>query len=104
MVECFSTDMMIDRFTRSTPSVTSRPQTEQISDSRPSQTAAPGKEWLPTYEWAGRMVLPKAEERREGGVYFEVSQAPEGHAELKGKKLWLNFEKMDWVDRVTTDV
>ncbi|ODT62323.1 hypothetical protein ABS71_15900 [bacterium SCN 62-11] len=60
--------------------------------------------WKPTSEWAGRLVLPKAGDRREGGVYLEVLQAPGQHAGLKGKKVWLNFQEAGWVDRVTTDV
>lgn len=97
--------MIHDRFTRTNiPPTPAAPQTGSVDSSPAGQAVSPGKNWLPTYEWAGRMVLPTAEERQDGGVYFEVSQAPEGHAELKGKKLWLNFEKMDWVDRVTTDV
>ena len=66
--------------------------------------ADPKNNWLPTSDWSGRLVLPKEGERKDGGVYFEVSQAPKGHANLKGKRLWLNFSKMDWVDRVTRDV
>ena len=62
------------------------------------------KNWLPSFEWAGRLVLPEQSERRDGGVYFEVSQAPKGQTHLKGKRVWLNFEKADWVDRVTQDV
>ena len=62
------------------------------------------KNWLPTYEWAGQLILPKPEERAEGGVYFKVSQAPPGQEKLKGQKVWLRFEEQEWVDRVTTDV
>lgn len=70
----------------------------------PGQASDTSKHWLPTYEWAGRLVLPKPEERKEGGVFFEVSQAPPEQSGLKGKKVWLKFEDMEWVDRVTTDV
>lgn len=73
-----------------------------VSDQKLEQD--PKKYWRPTSEWAGRLILPKAEDRRDGGVYFQVSQAPEGHSKLKGQKVWLKFEDLDWVDRVTTDV
>jgi predicted Abi (CAAX) family protease len=78
-------------------------ETSQISSSAEG-SVDPKSLWLPTSEWAGRMVLPDESERREGGVYFEVRQTPKNKSHLKGKKLWLNFEKMDWVDRVTRDV
>jgi predicted Abi (CAAX) family protease len=72
------------------------------------ETFAPGLQakdcWKPVSDWAGRLILPKPEERREGGVFFEVLQAPAGYSDLKGKRVWLNFEKSDWVDRVTTDI
>jgi predicted Abi (CAAX) family protease len=79
---------------------------------RSNQTTAPvitaaedaGRCWKPTTEWAGRLVLPSAGERREGGVYLQVLQAPGQHAGLKGKKVWLNFQEAGWVERVTTDV
>ena len=77
---------------------------DKPKDAAPSQEQDPRKFWKPTSEWAGRLILPKAEDRDKGGVYFQVSQAPKGHASLKGQKVWLRFEDMDWVDRVTTDV
>jgi predicted Abi (CAAX) family protease len=81
------------------------PKTGEIADaSAPKQEMDPKKSWLPTYEWAGRLILPKPEDRRDGGVFFKVSQAPKGHAGMKGKMVWLKFEEQDWVDRVTTDV
>lgn len=62
------------------------------------------KFWKPAAEWAGRLVLPSEDERKDGGVYFEVRQAPRQFPQLQGKKVWLEFQKADWVDRVTTDV
>lgn len=79
-------------------------QSSASSDAKAASTGDPKKHWLPTSRWAGRLVLPKEGERREGGVYFEVRQAPKSHSNLKGQKVWLNFEKADWVDRVTRDV
>ena len=74
----------------STPSVASEVDTKKF--------------WKPAAEWAGRLILPDEQERRDGGVYFEVRQAPRQFPQLQGKKVWLEFEKADWVDRVTTDV
>lgn len=60
--------------------------------------------WRPTAEWAGRLILPKENQRNQGGVYFEVRQAPDKHKNLKGQKIWLNLEPAPWVDRVTRDI
>ena len=70
----------------------------------PNEEVSTKKFWKPTAKWAGRLILPKENERKDGGVFFEVRQAPRNFSDLKGKKLWLNFEKADWVDRVTTDI
>lgn len=77
---------------------------KQADSAQAPAQADPKKFWKPTAEWAGRLILPQESERREGGVYFEVSQAPRQYPQLKGKKVWLEFAKADWVDRVTTDV
>jgi predicted Abi (CAAX) family protease len=94
---------LINRFTQKQLHRQTQAGTVGGSSSKPSADS-PEKRWLPTYEWAGQLILPKPEERRKGGVYFKVSQAPEGHGDLKGKKVWLRFEDQEWVDRVTTDV
>ena len=78
--------------------------TTQVTRAKKSVKPDASKNWLPTSEWAGRLILPKPSERKEGGVYFEVRQAPAGQEKLKGKKVWLNFEKAEWVDRVTRDI
>ena len=74
------------------------------ADAKPEAELDPKKFWKPAAEWAGRLILPNESERRDGGVYFEVRQAPRQFPQLQGKKVWLEFEKSDWVERVTTDV
>lgn len=69
-----------------------------------SSTAQAKKHWLPVSDWAGRLVLPKHEERNEGAVFFEVRQAPPGQEHMKGKRVPLNFNKAEWVDRVSMDI
>ncbi|HIB63918.1 MAG TPA: hypothetical protein EYO33_02050 [Phycisphaerales bacterium] len=79
--------------------------TEAASGAEKSgQAQDPYKFWKPTADWAGRMVLPKEGERLNGGVLFEVRQAPKNHSHLKGQTIWLNFEDSDWVKRETRDV
>lgn len=79
-------------------------QTHALVHDKKPEAADPKKHWLPVSDWAGRLILPKEGERKEGGVYFEVRQAPRNQAHLKGKRVWLNFKKADWVERVTEDV
>lgn len=74
------------------------------ADAKPEAELDPKKLWKPAAEWAGRLILPNESERRDGGVYFEVRQAPRQFPQLQGKRVWLEFEKSDWVERVTTDV
>lgn len=74
-----------------------------VADATTSQTSA-RKHWLPVSDWAGRLILPREDQRDNGAVFFEVRQAPPGQASMKGKRIKLNFEKADWIDRVTMDM
>ncbi|MGA8534178.1 MAG: hypothetical protein WB615_08745 [Candidatus Tumulicola sp.] len=46
--------------------------------------------YLPVADWAGRLILPKREERF-GGALFEVKLAPAEHAELAGATVRLRW-------------
>jgi predicted Abi (CAAX) family protease len=76
----------------------------QVVGSKSAEESDPKKRWLPVSDWAGRLILPKESERKEGGVYLEVLQAPRAQAHLKGKKVWLTLKGADWIERVTRDV
>jgi predicted Abi (CAAX) family protease len=61
------------------------------------------------YEWTGRLVLPGAEQRKaDGGVFFEVHNAPGGKESLVGSRLWLRYKNDPsialWTKAVTVDV
>jgi predicted Abi (CAAX) family protease len=48
--------------------------------------------YRPVAEWSGRLVLPKAAERRaDGAVRFVVRNAPSAHRALIGKTVWLSM-------------
>jgi predicted Abi (CAAX) family protease len=62
-------------------------------------------------EWTGRLILPNSaqnERKPDGGVFFEIHNAPRGKELHVGKKVWLRFkdtpEIRAWTKAVTTDV
>ncbi len=65
--------------------------------------------YRPIAEWTGRLILPLLSERRsDGGVYIEVQNAPDTYNQLKGKKIWVNWDQNSihraWLQRATIDI
>lgn len=63
----------------------------------------------PIAAWSGRLILPRADQRREdGGVLIEVLNAPQPHQALIGKTVALAFHEnsnpAEWQHEVSTDI
>ncbi|MBD2041980.1 hypothetical protein [Microcoleus sp. FACHB-672] len=65
--------------------------------------------YCPIAKWSGRLILPSLPERRsDGGVYLEVQNTPDSHAQLKGKKVWVTWHSTSchrkWLHRAVIDI
>ncbi|MFZ9887812.1 MAG: hypothetical protein ACO3JL_09945 [Myxococcota bacterium] len=55
--------------------------------------------FVPVAAWSGRLILPSLDERRDdGGVFFEVENAPDDASALQGQRLWLRYEDAPALD------
>lgn len=65
--------------------------------------------YLPIAPWTGRLILPQFQQRRpDGGIWIEIQNAPESHAQFKGQLMWLAWHPASihqpWLARATRNI